>query len=108
MSERPRNAEGAGTRQEVASAPAQVRNAKDKVKAKACNRSEPLQRNREPNALAQTITCPDCGLLLHVTDDTADFKFAYDMKEWRGICMRVHLGDAAWCLVLRDGTRLKS
>jgi hypothetical protein len=108
MSERPRNAEGAVTRQDVASVLRPSKNAKGKVMAKACNRPAPLQRNREPKALAQTITCPDCGLLLHVTDDTEDFKFAYDMKEWRGICTRVHLGDAAWCLVLRDGTQLKS
>jgi hypothetical protein len=41
---------------------------------------------------------------LRVTDDTAAFKFAYDMKDWRRVCMREHLGDAAWCLVQRDGT----
>jgi hypothetical protein len=29
----------------------------------------PLQHNREPNAIARTTTCPDCGLVLHVTDD---------------------------------------
>ena len=38
------------------------------------NRPAPLQHNRELDALAQTITCPDCSLVLHVTDDTADVK----------------------------------
>jgi len=52
----------------------------------------------------QTITCPDCGLVLRVTDDTTVFKFVYDMKNWRRVCTRAHLGDAAWCLVQRDGT----
>jgi len=52
----------------------------------------------------QTIRCPDCGLVLRVTDDTAVFKFSYNIKDWRRICTRVHLGDATWCLVQRDGT----
>jgi hypothetical protein len=69
------------------------------------NRPAPLQHNRELDALAQTITCPDCGLVLHVTDDTADVKFSHDLKDWRRICTRVHLGAAAWCLVLRDGAQ---
>jgi hypothetical protein len=105
MSERPRNAEGAGTRQEVASVPRPSKNAKGKVKAKACKRPAPLQRNREPNALAQTITCPDCGLLLHVTDDTADFKFAYDMKEWRAsarVCILVTPRGVSSCVMARS------
>jgi hypothetical protein len=54
--------------------------------------------------LAKTITCPDCGLVLRVADDSCGFKFVYDMKDWQRICTRVHLGDAAWCLVHRDGT----
>jgi hypothetical protein len=41
---------------------------------------------------------------LRVTDDTTVFKFVYDMKNWRRVCTRAHLGDAAWCLVQRDGT----
>jgi hypothetical protein len=69
------------------------------------DRPAPLQHNQELNALAQTITCSDCGLVLHLADDTADFKFAYDMKDWRRICTRAHLGDPVWCLVLRDGTQ---
>jgi hypothetical protein len=26
------------------------------------------------------------------------------MKDWRRICLQPHLGDAAWCLIQRDGT----
>jgi hypothetical protein len=68
------------------------------------NRPAPVQHNRELNASSQTTTCPDCGLALRV--DTTAFKFVYDMKDWRRVCTRVHLGDAAWCLVQRDGTNL--
>jgi hypothetical protein len=42
---------------------------------------------------------------LRVTDDALGFKFVYDMRDWRRICTRVHLGDAAWCLIQRDGTQ---
>lgn len=61
---------------------------------------------RENNQMpTKTITCPDCGLVLHVNDDTAPgFKFVYDMRDWQRRCKRLHLGDAAWCLVQRDGT----
>jgi hypothetical protein len=52
----------------------------------------------------QTTACPDCGLKLHVTDDARGVKLAYDMRDWRRMCMRAHLGDAAWCLIQRDGT----
>jgi hypothetical protein len=52
----------------------------------------------------QAITCPDCGLVLRVADDALGFRFVYDMRDWRLICTRVHLGHAAWCLVQRDGT----
>ena len=50
------------------------------------------------------IVCPDCGLILRATDQARGFKFVYDMSDWRRICARVHLGDAAWCLIQRDGT----
>ena len=52
----------------------------------------------------KTITCPDCGLALHVSDDAAGFRFVYDVSDWQRRCKRLHLGDAAWCLVQRDGT----
>jgi len=52
----------------------------------------------------QTIRCPDCGLVLHAIDGATRFKCVYDIKVWRRVCTRVHLGDAAWCLVQRDGT----
>jgi hypothetical protein len=51
-----------------------------------------------------SISCPDCGLVLRVIDDAAGFKCAYDMRDWRRFCARVDLGDAAWCLIQRDGT----
>src|SRR5689334_12581907 len=52
----------------------------------------------------RTITCPDCGLVLSAVDDRSCFKCVYDRRVWRQICTRAHLGDAAWCLVQRDGT----
>jgi hypothetical protein len=52
----------------------------------------------------QTIRCPDCGLELRLTDDARRLKIFYDMRAWRRTCTRVHLGDAAWCLIERDGT----
>jgi hypothetical protein len=61
------------------------------------------ENNRMPT---KTITCPDCGLVLHVSDDNAPslgFKFVYDVRDWQRRCKRLHLGDAAWCLVQRDG-----
>jgi hypothetical protein len=44
-------------------------------------------------------TCPDCGLELRLTDDARGFKIVYDLRDWRRICTRAHLGDAAWCLI---------
>src|SRR5215475_12618428 len=61
-----------------------------------------MRRAKGPST--QTITCPDCGLVLRVTDGARGFKCAYDMRAWRRVCTRVDLGDAAWCLVQRDGT----
>jgi len=54
--------------------------------------------------MRRAITCPDCGLVLRVTDDAPGFRCAYDRRVWQRVCARVHLGDAAWCLVQRDGT----
>jgi hypothetical protein len=53
----------------------------------------PFQRNRELTPV-QTATCADCGLVLQVTADAQGFNFVYDMRDWRRICTRVHLGDA--------------
>jgi len=44
----------------------------------------------------QTITCPDCGLVLRAIGGTTGFKCVYDIKVWRRACTRVYLGDAAW------------
>lgn len=51
----------------------------------------------------KNITCRDCGLVLRLSDDGAGFKCVYDLIEWKNLCKRRHLGDAAWCLVQRDG-----
>jgi hypothetical protein len=50
-----------------------------------------------------TITCADCGLVLRVFHDPHCFKLVYDIRDWRRACTRVYLGDAAWCLVQREG-----
>jgi hypothetical protein len=61
-----------------------------------------MARSRKPPT--QTITCPDCGLVLRSSDHARVFKIVYDEREWRRICGRVYLGNAAWCLIQRDGT----
>src|SRR5262245_4943038 len=61
-----------------------------------------MRRAKGPST--QTMTCPDCGLFLHVIDGPPGFKIVYDRRAWRRVCTRVHLDDAAWCLVQRDGT----
>jgi hypothetical protein len=50
------------------------------------------------------ITCPDCALVLEVSEEGPNFKFIYDLDDWRRRCKRRHLGDAVWCLLQRDGT----
>jgi PBP superfamily domain len=59
---------------------------------------------RAERSSSRTITCPDCGLVLRIVDDAPGREFIYDMRAWRLVCRRVHLGDPAWCLVQRDGT----
>src|SRR5262245_5456996 len=61
-----------------------------------------MRRAKGPSI--QTKTCPDCGLTLRVIDGSSGFKIDYDRTAWRRVCTRVHLDDAAWCLVQRDGT----
>ena len=63
------------------------------------------ENNRIPT---KTITCPDCGLALHVNDDAPRFRFVYDAMDWQRRCKRLHLEDAAWCLVQRDGKSSRS
>ena len=69
------------------------------------NRPAPLSAQPGADAIVQTATCPDCGLVLQVTADAQGFNYVYDMRDWRRICTRVHLGDAALCLIQRDGTQ---
>src|SRR5262245_18848128 len=61
-----------------------------------------MRRAKEPSI--QTVTCPDCGLVLRLIDGSPGFKLVYDRRAWQRACTRVHLEDAAWCLVQRDGT----
>jgi hypothetical protein len=70
-----------------------------------CNRPAPSSPQPGGDAIAQMTTCPDCGLVLHVTNDALGSNFVYDMRDWRRICTRVHLGDAALCLIQRRGTQ---
>ena len=49
------------------------------------------------NPSTRTIECPDCGLILCVSDDAPGLH--YDMRDWRRICTRVRLGGPAWCLI---------
>jgi len=51
------------------------------------------------------VTCPDCGLVLHVKEEreVASFKFTYGRTDWQRLCKRRNLGDPVWCLVQRDG-----
>jgi hypothetical protein len=44
------------------------------------------------NLSIQMTTCPNCGLELRLTDDARGLKIVYDMRAWRHICARVHLG----------------
>src|SRR5215467_2734769 len=59
---------------------------------------------RTKGSSTQTMTCPDCGLVLRVVNGSPGFKIVYDRRAWRRVCTRVNLDDAAWCLVQRDGT----
>ena len=56
---------------------------------------------------AETITCPDCGLVLRVARDTTGSTLLYDVGDWQRRCKRRDLDDPAWCLIRRDGTASK-
>jgi hypothetical protein len=62
-------------------------------------------RRRAKRLSRRTITRPDCDLVLRAVDDGSGSKFVYDERVWRCICTRVHLGDAARCLVQRTFAR---
>jgi hypothetical protein len=49
----------------------------------------------------KTITCPDCGLVVRVTRDVPDFKYMYDVIDWKRLCVHPDRGDPVLCLLLR-------
>jgi transcriptional regulator with XRE-family HTH domain len=54
---------------------------------------------------SESITCPDCGLILNITRDATGTTLVYDFRDWKRRCKHPHLGDPAWCL-LEQGTLL--
>jgi hypothetical protein len=54
---------------------------------------------------SESITCPDCGLILNITRDATGTTLVYDLRDWKRRCKHSHLGDPAWCL-LQQGTPL--
>jgi len=60
---------------------------------------------REDNSLAaptKTITCPNCGLVLRVTNARGSTKLVYDFNDWRRRCKRIDLGSPVLCLVQHE------
>jgi len=51
-----------------------------------------------------SITCPDCGLVVRVTCGASRSRLIYDIKEWKRRCKRGDVDQPAWCFVQRDGT----
>ena len=52
----------------------------------------------------ESITCPDCELVMQVSSETSGSKLVFDTNEWQTRCKHVALGSPVWCLVRRDGT----
>jgi hypothetical protein len=57
--------------------------------------------------MANTITCPDCGLVVRVTCGGRRSHLVYDIKDWQRRCKRGAVEQPAWCFVQRDGTSPK-
>lgn len=57
---------------------------------------------------AETIMCPDCGLLIATKAVAASPAFAHDEEAWQRQCKRPRLGGPVWCLIARDGTSPKA
>jgi len=51
---------------------------------------------------AETITCPDCGLVVRVLPDVTSTKVAYDINDWQRRCTRLYLESPTRCLLLRE------
>src|SRR5262245_56182878 len=50
--------------------------------------------------LPKTITCPDCGLVLRVTQSArGSTTLIYDVNDWQRRCWRINLGSPVMCLV---------
>jgi hypothetical protein len=54
----------------------------------------------------ESMTCPDCGLVVRVTCAQRS-RLIYDVKEWRRRCKRIAVSEPASCFVQRDGTTPK-
>src|SRR6516164_10173356 len=46
-----------------------------------------------------SITCPDCGLVVRVTCGASRSRLIYDIKEWKRRCKRGDVDQPAWCFV---------
>ena len=53
---------------------------------------------------AETITCPECGLVLQETREANGSKLVFDVGDWRRCCKRPGLDSPLWCFVQRDAT----
>ena len=49
----------------------------------------------------ESITCPDCGLVVTVNGWDAGPAVAYDIDEWRRVCKHRDLGEPSWCFICR-------
>src|SRR5215813_10613286 len=53
--------------------------------------------------LPKTITCPNCGLVLRVTQHArGSTTLIYDVNEWQRRCVRIDLGSPVMCLVQHE------
>ena len=55
----------------------------------------------------ETITCPDCALVLRVARNAAGSTLIYDVTDWQRRCKHRNLDNPAWCLIRRDGAQPK-
>ena len=56
----------------------------------------------------ETITCPECGLVVSILQDKTGTKLIYDINDWHSSCRRLDLDDPAWCLILRGDASSRS
>ena len=56
----------------------------------------------------ETITCPECGLVVSVLQDATGTRLIYDINDWHSSCRRLDLDDPASCLILRGDASSRS